>query len=49
MNEGVASRADKAVFRALIRVKTTRAVSKAQTAFVILSHKGDVWEHCAPL
>ena len=47
MNEGVASRADKAAFPALRRVKATRALSKAQTAFVLLFHNGDVWELCA--
>ena len=47
VNEGVASRADKAAFPALRRVKATRALSKAQTAFVLLFHKEDVWELCA--
>ena len=44
MKEGVASRADKTAFHALRRVKATRALSKAQTAFVLLCHKGDVRE-----
>ena len=39
MKEGVASRADKTAFHALRRVKATRALSKAQTAFVLLCHK----------
>ena len=47
MKEGVASRADKAAFPALRRVKATRALSKAETTFVLLFHNGNVWELCA--
>ena len=43
----MASHADKAAFPALRRVKATRALSKAPTAFVLLFHKGGVWELCA--